>query len=140
MLRNAIIAVSACVYIGLSAWLVGRQGRAYREGLRHDRPADEQAAKPQERQPEPKNDVPKEAVALNTETKSHPAREVAAVEPTKTHNRDQASPAATPRPRTRGSDQARRLPIPLPPRRSHIPRRRARRTRSRPTRSGRDRR
>jgi hypothetical protein len=91
MLRNAIIAVSACVYIGLSAWLVGRQGQAYREGLRHDRPAAEQAAKPQEL---PKHDAPNEAVALNTDTKSHPAPEVAAVEPAKTHTRDQANPAA----------------------------------------------
>ena len=32
MPRNAIIAVSAVLYVALSVWLVGKQGQAYRDG------------------------------------------------------------------------------------------------------------
>ena len=36
MIRYWIIVVSAVFYVALSAWLVGKQGQAYRDGLRRD--------------------------------------------------------------------------------------------------------
>ncbi len=70
MVRYSIIAVSALFYLALSVWLVGKQGQAYRDGLRRDRVATAKGEKPAAPEPEVKN----EAVAAD----SH---EIAATEP-----------------------------------------------------------
>jgi hypothetical protein len=46
MIRYATIAILACFYVGLSAWLVSKQGQAYRAGLRGDRLVAGAAGKP----------------------------------------------------------------------------------------------
>jgi hypothetical protein len=67
MIRYATIAIVACVYVGLSAWLVSKQGQAYRAGLRGDRLVAGAAEKPAP-PPELKNEgqasaVPPDATA-----------------------------------------------------------------------------
>jgi hypothetical protein len=46
LIRYVTVAVVACVYIGLSVWLVGAQGRAYRESLRQGQGAAVSAEEP----------------------------------------------------------------------------------------------
>src|SRR5262249_49160532 len=46
MPRNVIIALSAVLYVGLSVWLVGKQGQAYRESLRQDQGTLAKSGKP----------------------------------------------------------------------------------------------
>jgi hypothetical protein len=71
MVRYSIIVVSALFYVALSAWLVGKQGEAYRDGLRRDRVATTaKGEKPAAPEPALKN----EAVAADSQ-------EIAANEP-----------------------------------------------------------
>jgi hypothetical protein len=78
MLRNTIIAVSACLYVLLCVWLVGMQGKAYRDGLRTAEAKSEDLAPPQ---PVPNKDRPATAVSENTTTQSQVTPVVAAALP-----------------------------------------------------------
>ena len=63
MVRNAMIAVSACLYLALSVWLVAKQGQVYRDGLRRDRQPAVAAEQPTTPQPESKAVAPTQAAA-----------------------------------------------------------------------------
>jgi hypothetical protein len=93
MPRNAIIALSAVLYVALSVWLVGKQGQAYREGLRRDQSIVAQPAKSAQPQPDPINSVPPAGVSENTAAKAQAPPAVAAVSgPTNQKPSDHASP------------------------------------------------
>jgi hypothetical protein len=86
MIRPAVIALLACIYIAFSVWLVGKQGQAYREELRRERVAAVPAEKPAPAQPELKNVVPASAPAVPKSTASAPdaAPAVTAITPSVT--------------------------------------------------------
>ncbi len=93
MLRNTIITVSACLYVLLSVWLVGMQGKAYRDGLRRDLAAVSQAEEHAPPPPALKNDAPSAAVSENTATQSPVTPVVAAADPPATkQTHDQVNP------------------------------------------------
>jgi hypothetical protein len=96
MPRNAIIAVSACLYVALSIWLVGRQGQAFREGLRSERSAVGKAEQPALLEPEPKHAAGEaldpEITAANSKSEGAPAVAVVDAPPEK-RPREQGNPA-----------------------------------------------
>jgi hypothetical protein len=92
MPRNAIIALSAVLYVALSVWLVGKQGQAYRDGLQSDRSAVAQAAKTEQPQPVPASNVTPPGVSENAPAKAQATPAVAAVSETANEKHsDQAS-------------------------------------------------
>jgi hypothetical protein len=95
MVRHAVIATFAGLYLALSVWLVRTQGQAYRESLRRDRPETAQGEQPAPPQPELKKEVPAAAVPSIAATESHAAPPAAA--PTGT---ERPSNQAQPRPTT----------------------------------------
>jgi Peptidase family M48 len=79
MPRNAIIALSAVIYVALSVWLVGKQGQAYRDGLRRDQSTVEQSEKSAQAEPDANNNVPPAGITKNTAVKPQAAPAVATV-------------------------------------------------------------
>jgi Peptidase family M48 len=96
MIRPAIIAILACFYVALSVWLVGKQGQAYREGLRRDRMAAAGDEKPAQSQAEIKKTVPAAAAAEVASSPPEAPPAVAVVAPTTTARApDQSRPPPT---------------------------------------------
>jgi Peptidase family M48 len=79
MPRNVIIGLSAVFYVALSVWLVGKQGQAYREGLRSDRSAVAPLAKSEQPQPSPTSNATAPGISENTAAKTQATPAVAAV-------------------------------------------------------------
>ncbi len=74
MIRYVTIVISAFLYLAISVWLVGKQGQAYREGLRRDRVATTQGEKPAGPKPELK-DEPQPAEDAEIASTEHHATE-----------------------------------------------------------------
>ena len=107
MPRNAIIGLSAVLYVALSIWLVGKQGQAYRDGLRSDRSAVTQLAKSTQPQPDTKKNVTTPGVSGNTAAKAQATPAVAAVSGTASENR---SDEINSRPNIKDRPKANRVP------------------------------
>ena len=98
MLRNAIIGLSALLYVALSVWLVGKQGQAYREGLRRDRLIAAQPSTSAQPKPDSTNNSPPAAVSETKAAKAQATPAVAAVSGTASEKpSDQASSRRTSR-------------------------------------------
>jgi Peptidase family M48 len=120
MIRHAIIAISACLYLAISVWLVSKQGQAYREELRRDKLAAARDEKPAAPQPELKNEAPAaaapETVASQSETP--PAAAAVSPRPAPQPGRDQAQTSAV---AARESSQPKRTDAPIADRVSERP-------------------
>jgi hypothetical protein len=118
MVKNSIAAVVACLYVALSAWLVSREGEAYRDALRQARKSRGAARSPIPAQdesvpPEPKADVTPSPPPRRPE----PAPDRAKTAPEDSPTPDTTKPAIEPpRPGAGGPAVVDRKPIkPQPP-------------------------
>ncbi len=80
MVRQATIVVLACCYVGLSVWLVGKQGEAYRVSLRSNRITAGRSEKPAA-MPEPKDAGRPSAVLADASAGTETAPATVAAEP-----------------------------------------------------------
>ena len=95
MIRHATIAVLACLYVALSVWVVGRQGQAYREGLRRERLAAAHADEPAPEQPVLKSSTPAPTVPVIASSRPAAAPAAAVVAPKATERTtDHSQPLA----------------------------------------------